>query len=286
MGNRALVLTCKTTGEPKLLERVERIENLPVPSNTFFKLRQTAREQNVDLRRLAVVIEEKPALAANLVKIANTAYFDRAKRVDSIEEVIHVMGVKAVIDMVLTLELVRGFGLPKGLDIERYWDHAAAVAMLAEDLTAAGETEKKTAYEAGLLHDLGLLMMARFFPVEFKLLVGQLESGGTVYETMPALFGCSHIDLSVALARRWGLEPELIRSMTDLAKTKAQSEITDDPIALVVRRAHRIAEVNRYAFYWDTIADSSVSTEFIGIGDSQYDFASGIGGALLGLVSK
>jgi HD-like signal output (HDOD) protein len=240
--------------------------------------------EGVDRVQLAAVIEERPAFTTNLLKLANAAYYGRPVRVDSIDAVIEVMGIKGVVDMVLTLELVKAFGLPKGIDIERFWDHAVAVATLSKEIATFNHLDGDTAYTLGLLHDVGLLLMARLAPADFKRLLSQTEPQNTVYESMPRLYGISHLDLSIAVIERWGFDRRLIEPLRIDENTNGHSDREIFRLSLLFRQAHAIAHENKYAFCWDRLPaiapDARLKTP------QQHDFASGIGAALLACCYK
>lgn len=237
-----------------------------------------------DLVQLAAVIDERPALAAKLLKLANSAFYDPPVRINSVNAAIEVLGIRGTVNMVLVLELVKAFGLPKSIDIERFWDHAVAVATLAQELAICNDLDSEAAYTIGLLHDVGLLLVARFAPAEFKFLMSQVGPKKPLYEMMPRIHGVSHFDFSIALLERWGFDNRLSEPLRVFEDSKGYSDPEIGQLSLLLRQAHAIAHENRYAFSWDSLPEVTKDAQLKS--DTQPDFASGIGAALLACCYK
>lgn len=283
MSSTACSLRC-TLADQSLIERICAIENAPVLSSQYRRLSEIISREAVDLVQFIAIIEERPAFTAKLLKLANSAYYARPVRCDSVEAVIEVMGVKGTVDTVLTLELVKAFGLPKSLDIERFWDHAVAVAALSKELARFNDLDGDSAYTLGLLHDIGFLQMARCAPADFRFLMSQVGPQNTAYEMMPRLYGISHLDLSIALIEHWGFEFRLREPLRMIEDSKGYREVEIGQLSLLLRQAHTIAHENRYAFCWDRLPALSSNAPFRI--PEHHDFASGIGAALLACCYK
>ncbi len=283
MGSAACSVRSPSADQSQI-ERVCTIENAPVLSSQYQRLSKMIRGERVDRIQLAAVVEERPSLSAKLLKLANAAYYTPPVRVNSIDTVIEVMGVNGIVDMVLTLELVKAFGLPKGIDIERFWDHAVTVATLSKELATLNGLDGDSAYTIGLLHDVGLLQIARFAPADFGFLMNQIGPQNTVYEMIPRLYGVSHFDLSIALLERWDLDSRLSEPLRMVENTKSFRDTESGQLALLLRQVHAIANENKYAFCWDRLPEVAPDARLKS--REQYDFVSGIGAALLACCYK
>jgi HD-like signal output (HDOD) protein len=120
-------------------------------------------DPKVDFARLDRALREDPAIAARVLKVANSAYYQRGRTVSSIEQALMVLGTDAV----------RGIAASAGLDriasrspqAVPYIRHSIATASIAADLAGDVDSERRSeAFLAGLLHDLGLLIVWRLVP--------------------------------------------------------------------------------------------------------------------------
>lgn len=262
-----------------LLTLINRLDSLPVLSSQYRDLSQLIATDQTDLQQVINIIEQKPSLVANILRMANTTYYARPIRVDSIKGAIQVIGIREVADMMLALDIIKGFGIPKGIDTERFWDHAVAVATLSKDLAECNQLNGELAYTLGLLHDLGILVIARFVPIDFKSLMNQISIDNTIYKAAFNLFGCTHYDITIRMLKFWSFQTDLYYPLVKLVNPNQHIGEDSHRLSSILHAAHKTAENHKYAFSWDVFPH--VPSE-IGIESPEtHDFTSGIGAALL-----
>jgi HD-like signal output (HDOD) protein len=132
----------------------------PMPS-TFAALQCALTDPNADSRQVAAIIQKDPAISAKVLQVCNSALFRLPRRIVSIQQAVIYLGLSTVRSIVLSAELFRpGKALSPGLDLEQMQRHALSVAAIARSL-AADNPWAEEAFLAGLLHDVGFLLLGR-----------------------------------------------------------------------------------------------------------------------------
>jgi HD-like signal output (HDOD) protein len=196
-----------------LLQSGKQLPTLPV---LIVQVQRAVANEMSGLRDIGFIIERDPALTARVLRVANSALFTRGDPVTTIGAAVARLGMATVRSLCLAVGAVRAFGSSQQrLDHRRYWEHSAAVGMVAERLTEATTrypgVEGAEAYVAGLLHDVGLLIMDQFFPAEFAAIQDEMEA-----ETIPryraeiARLGLDHGGVARLVLRRWQLPTQVI----------------------------------------------------------------------------
>lgn len=238
-----------------LLAQIDAIESLPVLSEHHLLLRAVVEDREATLEETVSVIEGDPAFTANLLHLANSPLYGQRSPVRTIASAVRVLGLQGVADLSLTLEVVRGFGFPAGMDMQLFWDHSVNVALLAKQLAPVERADPELAYLAGLLHDVGTLALVRFLPETFATLLSETQDGRTIHEACSERFGCQPLDITVRLLSDWRLSPLLARALGLLASDTWRAGDEAQPIRAAVFKAHKTCEHHGGGFTWDRLPD-------------------------------
>lgn len=189
---------------------------LPAPPQEAIRLAHACTREEVDARELGKIICSDPALAAELLRIANSAYFGFASEIASIPRAVTVIGQRALRNLVLCLAMrdaLRPEQLP-AFPVEQFWETALRRAVCARCLGGLVHPDPETCFTAGLLQDFGLLVM--FYLTQYR-----VSEWRRMYEATPdarlelerQLFHTTHDQVGLQLARSWNLPPELGMAM-------------------------------------------------------------------------
>ncbi len=133
----------------------------------YFRLQEAIRDPASSAGRIAGIIGSDPGLAACLLRLANSPFYALGRPVDSLLRAVMVIGAGELGQLALGVAVVSRFGdLPEGaLTMRQAWEHAVGCGVLARVLAAQmGGREDERLFVAGLLHDLGRLVMLRRLP--------------------------------------------------------------------------------------------------------------------------
>jgi putative nucleotidyltransferase with HDIG domain len=202
-----------------MMERAEvlaSIRSLPTFSQTVLQLAQLLRDDEAGPSEYEAVVQLDLALTANLLRMANSAYFGFARKIASVREAITLLGARRLFELaaMAAVDAVVPPTLPGyGIDSSVYWCHSVAVAVLAERLAK----ERKLAvpaltFTSGLLHDIGKLVVSSFLANRLDdLQTSLLKDNRSLLECERELLGGDHAEIGSELARTWSLPDEVVR---------------------------------------------------------------------------
>ena len=185
-------------------------EKLPTFSILLNRLMATLSHEDVSFRELAAIIETDAVLAGNLLRVVNSPLYGRQFTINSVRHAIAILGSVKIRNLVLGLSLS---GRWTDARVSNQWNprqfntHSVAVAVLS-DLVAL-ETPvpyPEGAFTAGLLHDVGKLLIAVATPETFESLFDIYATcGDAANDAELEIVGVTHAEISGAIARKWNL---------------------------------------------------------------------------------
>src|ERR1700704_1051352 len=158
------------------------LDKLPPFSPVLTRLLATLADEDVSFGELAAIIETDAVLAGNLLRVVNSALYGRAASINSVRHAVSILGSIKIRNMVLGLSVTHRWA---GAAVSPKWDsrqfnaNSLAVAVLS-DLVAleAPVPYPEGAFTAGLLHDVGKLLIAVAMPEQFEKMCDVYEAGG------------------------------------------------------------------------------------------------------------
>jgi putative nucleotidyltransferase with HDIG domain len=187
----------------KLLESVK---DLPTSPQVLPKLLEVLQNENSDIEAAGDLITFEPALTARLLKYCNSAFFAGAEPVASVPEAIGRVGFDAIYLLMTTACGNEAFALPPGcgLDSSQLWKHSLLTAFGAKFVAEATGGDSNMLFTAGLLHDVGRVVLAKTKGVEYGQLLARAER-----EKLPATYweksayGFTHAEVSACMMQKW-----------------------------------------------------------------------------------
>lgn len=239
------------TCEPEIVSPRSRtlkcLEQLPALSPVSSQLLAKLARPQCNVTDLTGLVGRDAVLAAQILRLANSAAFGRAQQISSIKHAIAMVGVGTMRKFMLASSLSNLFARfrkPPGFSLARFNLHAVAVAtlveLMAEDLPL---DERHSAFVAGLLHDIGKMVIAVSLPREFENLLGVAAvSGLPLWECEREVLGTDHAEISGLAAQRWGLAAPIACAVAchhepDRAKTFEQTAPGRLGLSLVIHKA-------------------------------------------------
>jgi HD-like signal output (HDOD) protein len=215
---------------------------LPPFSPVLNRVLASLGREEVSFSHLAELIEKDTVLAGNILKLVNSALYNRRAEVSSIRYAVSLLGVNKLRNAVLGLSVARMWTTvksPPGWSTKQFNMHSVAVAVLS-DLMAqrVPVVFEEGAFAAGLLHDLGRLVIATSLPDEHTNIMRMYDrGGGTLCECERSLIGVDHAEVSAMALVSWNL-PRPIR-----AAVRYHHAPEDDTTALADGRTVRLSSL-------------------------------------------
>jgi HD-like signal output (HDOD) protein len=159
------------------------IKKLPTFSPTVVRLAQLLGDEEAGPGEYEAVVQVDPALTANVLRMANSAHFGFSRKIGNVREAITLLGTRRLFELgaLSAAQAVVPATLPGyGIDSHVYWCHSVAVAVLSERLAKERHLAIPTlTFTAGLLHDIGKLVISSFLASQIETLRQQLSQRTT-----------------------------------------------------------------------------------------------------------
>ncbi len=211
--------------------------DLPTLPETVLDLMGLLRRDDVPASVITERIRRDPALSARILRAANAAAIARAGvSVATVESALARLGLRRVGSLCLAVETIRAFDGEGRLDHRAFWEHSFTVASVA---VAIGEAARVPAsgdlYMAGLLHDVGLLVLDQRLPAAYVRVMDEAPSGRPRPQWEREVLGMDHGGIAEHLLRRWSMPETMVAAVGN----HHEAAEGDSPVAgaLVLRAA-------------------------------------------------
>jgi|GEM_PF-1594069 putative nucleotidyltransferase with HDIG domain len=195
---------------------LDTISDLPVLPANIQKITDLMASDSTRIEDISAVIATDQGLSSKVLKIANSAFYGRLSQVVRISESVVVIGMANIKSMLYAIFMDQIYGgvNDNGNTLVDLWKHSISTALMSQKLIErVNAGEKDAAYTAGLLHDIGELIMFKYEPKLFRDTISEINNSEGINRTIieEAAVGFSHADLGAAISRRWNL-PNTIKN--------------------------------------------------------------------------
>lgn len=190
-----------------MIATIAGVRVLPALPAAVLRLLTAARDDAPE-PALVDAIGADPAIAAAVLRLANSVYYRGPRAVDDLHAALGRVGIDAVIELALTTWLRRA--VPADLSFldetaASFWRHAVASGVIAERLAGHAGVPAPAGYAAGLLHDVGKLAIATITSSSRRRAIRWLREGETTLDVERRLVGGDHAEVGGELAVQWRL---------------------------------------------------------------------------------
>lgn len=198
-----------------ILKNIENISSIPTLPTVIERLTRLLQNPKTSAEEVGKAITTDQALASKVLKLVNSAFYGFPGRISTITHAIVILGFSTVKNIVLTASIFDAFrgkgedGI--GFDLEGFWLHSIACGAASFSIAKQiGNTEKEECFIAGLIHDVGKLIMCQYLPKEFNMVLKDCSTNEQLlYESECALFAETHQEVGGFLTERWNLPVNL-----------------------------------------------------------------------------
>ncbi len=198
-----------------ILEQVRTVPSLPASAIQALHI---AQDDNASIGELQKVIEHDPALASNLLRMANSAYYRGHGEIATVRDAVVRLGTKTILDLILGSAIapvarrpVSGYDLPANALLR----HAIAVAIGADRLGGHGGGQVPPyTYTAGLLHDLGKVVLGSFLEIDGAAIRRLAFDEGLSFEQAEQdILGIDHAEVGAILLSEWNVPEPIVAAV-------------------------------------------------------------------------
>jgi putative nucleotidyltransferase with HDIG domain len=190
---------------------------IPSPPFIYKKLQEVLNDSNSSFKDITKVIDVDPGLTIRLLKIVNSPFYGLSSSVDSITHAINILGTEQLVDLVLATEVMNKFkGIPKKMiDMDAFWKHSIACGLVSKMIAREMEESNPARYYvAGILHDIGSLVLYKEVPTTARECLAQSTYlGKHLFQTETEMLGFNHADIGKELLNKWNLHERLVEAV-------------------------------------------------------------------------
>lgn len=209
---------CSHPAKKWVRERIVQLLNseavVPSFSGVAMKLTTMARDESLTIDDLAQVISLDPGLTARCVRAAGSVAY-RGRNITTINEALLMIGMGEIRRIALTVGVMDTLShLRIKIDWQRFWLHSVLVARLTEKVAGAFRDVNGMEYLAGLLHDIGKLLLEHYFPREFETIVlRSMERQCGHAKAEMDLLGLDHTQIGAAMCECLKTHPHILQAV-------------------------------------------------------------------------
>ncbi|HEX8477687.1 MAG TPA: HDOD domain-containing protein [Telluria sp.] len=182
------------------------LQDLPSLPVVVMELLGSIDQENVDISVLARKVSLDQALTAKTLRLANSASSGLQVRVTTIQQAITYLGFQATRNLITAAAVTGCFPAGKcpGFDHRAFWRHSIATAACAKVLARRMRLNQDFAFTAGLLHDIGRLVLVTGFPERYSAVLARRQRGDRqLLDVERELLGVDHVMAGALLAQHW-----------------------------------------------------------------------------------
>jgi putative nucleotidyltransferase with HDIG domain len=185
---------------------VQNLDDLPSLPAVVMELLNSIDAEEVDIAVLARKVAQDQALTAKTLRLANSPLYGLQVRITTIQQAITYLGFQTARNLITAAALTGCFPEHRcaGFSHPAFWRHSIATALCARALARHLRFNQDYAFTAGLLHDVGRLVLVSCFPDHYARVIAWRDAHDTPWlDAERAVLGIDHVDAGLALAAHW-----------------------------------------------------------------------------------
>lgn len=185
-------------------------QDLPTIPVVLSQIMHLTASNQASVGDLIAVLNQDQALTARVLRVANSAYYAMREKVTTIDRAVVILGFDMVRSLAAGASFINYFS-PKnrfeGFDLNAFWSHATAVGVFAQIIAEEIHLEESSdAFTAGIMHDIGKLVMLIYFEDEFGRILNRVaEDRLDFFQAEMVEIGMSHSEIAGKLLKRWNI---------------------------------------------------------------------------------
>jgi HD-like signal output (HDOD) protein/nitrogen-specific signal transduction histidine kinase len=233
--------------EKTVVDRISNLKDLPSLPHILVKLMEACRDENGSLGDIADILTNDPSLCTKVLKLVNSAYYGLGSRVEGIDQAVSYLGTNAVKNIAICSSVYQTFNSREIKDdvfnLKLFWWHSLKCALLSRIFAkevAYGSPDE--AFVAGLLHDIGKLVLWVNFSDKYSELTEKYQKRPEMLAAAEGQLGATHSQIGAWLMDRWKF-PSFVADAA-LYHHESMDRIADAlPLVQIVYTANKLSEV-------------------------------------------
>ncbi len=226
----------------KILEDHKKLSSLP---QILVEVIRVANNSDTSIADLSNVVKKDPGLATKLLRVVNSPFYSPANEITTISQAVASLGTRAVTAFALSssiYELINNVDV--SIDRKKFWRHSLEVAMISRKIAEAVDYQPaEEAFTAGLLHDIGVLILETSFPDTFKSVWKLAETGKNLTAVEEGYWSTNHARAGQFMLDQWNI-PKIISEAVGEHHLIINEEAETQPhrLSLIVNLANSVSK--------------------------------------------
>ncbi|HAV65404.1 MAG TPA: two-component system response regulator [Verrucomicrobiales bacterium] len=202
-----------------LKKLISQLQSLPSIPTLYLELVEELQRDDPSLERMAAIISRDLGMCSKMLQLVNSAFFGLPRKISNTEEAVGYLGIETVRALVLYLHIFSLYERTKlpGFSFERLWQHCWSVGVIARkiaQLEGVSRADTDDLFIAGLLHDVGQLVLVTGVPSSYQIALDRCQQDGLLlHEAESSVFGAGHAEVGAYLLGLWGLPSAIVEGV-------------------------------------------------------------------------
>jgi putative nucleotidyltransferase with HDIG domain len=246
----------------QILANLQELHQIPALESLAQGFSRVMSRPDVSVEEIVASVSKDPALSVRILRMANSVDVSSEQRIDRLDVAVQMLGVTRVRKAADALFFLNnGSTTSAGLDWRHLWVHSLGTAAIAERLEKRVRGQDgSTVYVAGLLHDVGKIVLSTLAPEEYKaILVASWKENSRLEELERAQLGVDHAEAGVSFAHQNHMADSLVQVISHHAAPQVAS--THRFEVAIVSLANHLAKAYGFGFSGSMLQDSGQEFE-------------------------
>jgi len=204
---------------PSLKQLVSKIVSIPSLPRLYVEVTDEVKSSNCSIKKVGKIISQDIGMSTKILQMANSAFFGFSQPIGSADHAVEILGLDTIHSLVLSYQIFSQFDGTKikHFSIDSLWNHSMTIGGLALKIAEAenmSADQQNHAFTAGLIHDIGVLIVAQYLPDQFQQALSLAnENQMDLSCAEKEVFHCSHEAIGAYLLGLWGLPDCIVETV-------------------------------------------------------------------------
>lgn len=236
-------------------------DQLPAVSKSAIELVSLLANDDVDIHTLADKVTLDPVISSRVLKVANSTFFNRGRQVGSIPDAVMIIGMINARSLIIAAAVMSKSKVPDvpGFSLDYFWRHSLSTAVVTQQLALHLGLSTGMAFSAGLLHDIGKLILALAWPESYaKVIKLRNDENMQTFEAELEVFGIDHSTVAAGILGDWNLPATLVNAINEHHMENTSSDLLASSLRLANVTASYAMNTDEYIMQHDEFATQPV----------------------------
>jgi HD-like signal output (HDOD) protein/CheY-like chemotaxis protein len=218
---------------------VSKIDSLPSLPSLYMEIVSELRSDDPSIQKVGEIVARDLGMTAKILQLVNSSFFGLPQRVSTAETAVTLLGIDIVKAIALTSGAFSKFERAKfpGFSVDALWNHGLKTGGFSKVIAQNEKLERKIAdagFMAGLLHDIGKVLIAANFPEIFSQIAETSKNRGmSFYKAELELMGATHAEVGAYLLGLWGLPENIVEAVAFHHNPQMSKDVSISPLTVI-----------------------------------------------------